>query len=72
MTGLQVYSKSDQWRSKQNKTEYLVKKYIYIYIESCLAIKWLKYNCNKGILFIQIMGIFVLFGTSSLLTEKQN
>ena len=47
-------------------------KKISINIESGFAIKWLKCTCNKGILCIQIMGIFVLFGTIFLLTEKQN
>ena len=49
-------------------------KQISINIESCFAIKWLRYTCNKGIFSIQLMGkyIFVPLGNSSLLTEKQN
>ena len=31
-------------------------KTISINIESCFAIKWLKYCCNKGILSIQMIG----------------
>ena len=63
MTSLQVHSKSDHWRNKQNKSEYLLQYKYLLNIVPCFAIKQLKYTCNKGILSIQIMGkrIFALF-----------
>ena len=63
MVSLHVHSKSDQRGNKQKKIEHLSYKKYLLTIVPCFAIKQLKYNRNKGILSIQVMGkcIFALF-----------
>ena len=63
MTSLEVHSKSDHWRNKQNKIEYLLLKTNIFKYCVLFCYKWLKCTCNKGVISIEITGkcSFVLF-----------